>query len=147
MEALIGQFNNTLDEKGRIMFPSKLRSVLKQNEVVVTQGLDHCLMLFTVEEWDALNNRILDSASLFDNKKRLVLRRFIAPAQKLEFDKSGRLSIPQSLREYAGLCGECTILGVNKYMELWDSKIYDQYLMESEDSFQQAAESMSDILL
>ena len=114
---------------------------------MVTQGLDHCLMLFTMEEWASLNEKILGSASLFNDQKRLVLRRFIAPAQKLEFDRSGRLSIPQSLREYAGLSGECTILGINKYMELWDSASYRDYLEKTESSFQQAAESMSGILL
>lgn len=147
MEMLIGEYCNTLDEKGRILFPAKLRSVLQQEVLMVTQGLDHCLMLFTMEEWASLNEKILGSASLFNDQKRLVLRRFIAPAQKLEFDRSGRLSIPQSLREYAGLSGECTILGINKYMELWDSASYCDYLEKTESSFQQAAESMSGILL
>lgn len=64
--------------------------------------------------------------------------------RKIEFDRSGRLSIPQSLREYAGLSGECTILGINKYMELWDSASYRDYLEKTESSFQQAAESMSE---
>ena len=148
MDMLIGEFRNTLDEKGRILFPAKLRSALvEQNELMVTQGLDHGLMLFTTEEWKNLNEKIVGSVSLFNDQKRLVMRRFIAPAQKIEFDKTGRLSIPQSLREYAGLSGECVILGINKYMELWDSGAYKQYLEATESSFQQAAESMSNILL
>ena len=147
MEMLYGEYRNTLDEKGRILFPAKLRSVLQQNELMVTQGLAHCLMLFTCEEWAHINEKIVGSASLFNDQKRLVMRRFIAPAQKLEFDRSGRLSIPQGLREYAGLSGECVVLGINKYMELWDSKAYDSYLEATDSSFQQAAESMSDILL
>ncbi len=147
MEMLIGEFKNTLDEKGRILFPVKLRSVLEEKELMVTQGLDHCLMLFTLNEWAALSQKILGSASLFNDQKRLVLRRFIAPAQKIEFDKSGRLSIPQSLREYAGLKGECTILGINKYMELWDTESYNEYLEKTESSYLQAAESMGDIFL
>ena len=147
MEMLIGEFKNTLDEKGRILFPVKLRSVLEEKELMVTQGLDHCLMLFTLNEWAALSQKILGSASLFNDQKRLVLRRFIAPAQKIEFDKSGRLSIPQSLRENAGLKGECTILGINKYMELWDTESYNEYLEKTESSYLQAAESMGDIFL
>jgi MraZ protein len=115
MDMLIGEFRNTLDEKGRILFPSKLRSALaEQDGLMVTQGLDHCLMLFTAEEWKNLNEKIVGSVSLFNDQKRLVMRRFIAPAQKVDFDKTGRLSIPQSLREYAGLAGECVILGINK---------------------------------
>ena len=147
MEMLIGEYRNTLDEKGRIQFPAKLRTVLEQDELMITQGLDRCLMLFTQEEWARLNEKIVGSASLFNDQKRLVMRRFIAPAQKVEFDKSGRLSIPQTLREYAGLKGECTILGLNKYMELWNADTYREYLDETESSFKAAAESMGDILL
>ena len=147
MDMLYGEYRNTMDEKGRILFPSKLRAVLQQKELVVTQGLDHCLMLFTTEEWASINVKIVGSASLFNDQKRLVMRRFVAPAQQLEFDRSGRLSIPQSLREYAGLKGDCIILGINKYMELWDAQSYKDYLSKTEDTFMQAAESMSDILL
>lgn len=146
MEMLIGQYRNTLDEKGRILFPAKLRSILQKDELIVTQGLDHCLMLFTTEEWISLNEKIMGAASLFNDQKRLVMRRFIAPAQKLEFDRSGRLSIPQNLREYASLKGECIIQGLNKYMELWDSASYAEYLEKSEDSFQDAVASMDGIL-
>lgn len=146
MEMLIGQYRNTLDEKGRILFPAKLRSILQKDELIVTQGLDHCLMLFTTEEWISLNGKIMGAASLFNDQKRLVMRRFIAPAQKLEFDRSGRLSIPQNLREYASLKGECIIQGLNKYMELWDSASYAEYLEKSEDSFQDAVASMDGIL-
>ncbi|MCQ2247673.1 MAG: division/cell wall cluster transcriptional repressor MraZ [Treponema sp.] len=148
MNMLCGEYNNTLDEKGRIQFPAKLRSVLQQDGLVVTRGLDRCLMLFTMDEWTSLTEKIMGSASLFDSNKRMVLRRFLSPGQEVAFDKSGRLSIPQSLRDYAGLKGECTILGMNKYMELWDSETYGKYLEETEDSFIQAAsESMGDIIL
>ena len=146
MEMLFGEYVNTLDDKGRIQFPSKLRAVLKEDALVVTQGLDRCLMIFPPEQWSTLNEKIVGSASLFSDQKRLVMRRFIAPAQKLSFDKSGRLSIPQTLREYAGLKGECTILGINRYIELWDAQSYRDYLERTEDSFQQAAETMSGIL-
>ena len=81
MEMLFGEYNNTLDDKGRIQFPAKLRSVLQQESLVVTQGLDRCLMIFSIDEWTSLNKKIVDSASLFNDQKRLVMRRFIAPAQ------------------------------------------------------------------
>ncbi len=147
MDMLIGEYRNTLDEKGRILFPSKLRSVLQENELIITQGLEHCLTLFTIEEWQSLNEKIVGSASLFSAQKSLVMRRFVAPAQKIEFDRTGRLSIPQNLREYASLSGECVVLGMNKYMELWDAEAYRAYLERTESSFLQAAESLNDILL
>ncbi len=147
MEMLSGEYNNTLDEKGRIQFPAKLRSVLQQESLIVTQGFDHCLMIFTPEEWTTLNRKIIGAVSLFNEENRLVMRRFIAPAQKIDFDKSGRLSIPQSLRDYASLKGECTILGLNRYVELWDSEYYHSYLDDTKDQFVKATESMGNILL
>lgn len=145
MELLTGEYNNTLDEKGRISFPAKLRQELNENTLIVTQALDHCLWLFTQEEWNKLSTKLMESASPFDSNNRLVLRRLIAPAQEVEFDKSGRLSIPQSLREYAGLNKDCVILGIDKYIELWDAQTYEKYLEETESSFLDAAESLNAI--
>lgn len=148
MNLLTGEYNNTLDDKGRIAFPAKLRTEINQNVLIVTRGLDRCLWLFTPEEWELLKNKLMSSASLFNEKNRMVLRRFVAPAQEVEFDKAGRLSIPQSLREYASLAQdnrECTILGVDKYIELWNSAVYDEYLASSENSFKEAAEELNTI--
>jgi len=149
MDMLIGEYSNTMDDKGRIQFPAKLRSILNQDSLVITQGLDHCLMLFTIDEWKNLTDKIVGSASIFDNQKRLVMRRFVAPAQNVEFDKSGRLSIPQSLRDFASLNlgGECIIFGMNKYMELWDAAVFRKFDEDSASSVQEAIESMRDILL
>ncbi len=145
MELLTGEYKNTLDEKGRIQLPSKLRGNLSGNVLIVTQSLDRCLWLYTPEEWKNLSSKIMEAASPFNTQNRLVLRRLIAPAQEVEFDKSGRLSIPQSLREYAGLTKDCVILGINKYMELWDSETYEKYLSENEENFLQAAEGLGEI--
>ncbi len=149
MDMLIGEYRNTMDEKGRISFPSKLRTVLQQNELIVTRGLDHCLMLFTLDEWKSLTDKIVGKASIFDNQKRLIMRRFIAPAQNLEFDKSGRISIPQSLRDFASLQSgrECVFFAMEKYMELWDAQEYDKFDEMSQPSVAEAIESLRDIVL
>ncbi len=147
MDLLTGEYRNTLDEKGRILFPSRLRSELTDNVLILTQGLDRCLWLFPPAEWKNLSSKLMDSASLFQSQARLVLRRLIAPAQEVEFDKTGRISVPQSLREYAGLSRDCVILGINKYIELWDSAEYRSYLDETETSFREATEGLGDICL
>ena len=89
----------------------------------------------------------METASPFSKQNRLVLRSLIAPAQEVELDKAGRLSIPQSLREYAGLSKDCIILGINRYMELWDSESYKSYLEENEQDLKDAAEALSTINL
>ena len=143
MELLTGEYRNTLDEKGRILFPTRLRNELTGNVLILTQALDRCLWLFTPEEWKNLSGKIMESASPFNAQARLVLRRLIAPAQEVEFDKA--ISIPQSLREYANLSKDCVVLGVNRYIELWDSAMYRTYLEETEASFNEATKELSSI--
>ena len=149
MELLTGEYRNTLDEKGRILFPTRLRNELfaesDKNVLIITQAFDHCLWLYTLDEWKNISSKIMETASPFNQKDRIVLRHFIAPAQEVELDKSGRLSIPQSLREYAHLSKDCVILGINKYMELWDAQAYSDYLGENADSLEEAAEALSSI--
>ncbi|BDC93830.1 MraZ protein [Treponema bryantii] len=145
MNLLTGEYNNTIDEKGRVSFPVKLRTAVNQNVLMVTKGLDRCLWLFTTDEWEAFQGKLMSNASMMKSKSLGVLRHFVAPAQPVEFDKNGRLSIPQSLREYANLSKDCVVLGIAKYMELWDSQTYKDYLAESEDSFRDAAEEFNDI--
>ena len=89
----------------------------------------------------------MQNASPFSSNSRLVLRHLIAPAQEVEFDKAGRISIPQSLRDFAGLSRDCVILGINKYIELWDSKKYQAYLEETQLNFNDATSSLSEICL
>ncbi len=129
------------------MFPVKLRSSLTGSTLILTRGIDRCLWLFSPEQWQVLSDKVMESASLFQSQSRSVLRRLVAPAQEVEIDKAGRVSIPQSLREYAGLEKECVILGINKYFELWDSKEYETYLGESEAEFRGATEGLGSICL
>jgi MraZ protein len=102
---------------------------------------------FLPEQWKILSDKVMESASLFQSQSRSVLRRLVAPAQEVEIDKAGRVTIPQSLREYAGLGKDCVILGINKYFELWDSTEYEKYLGESEGDFREATEGLGSICL
>ena len=146
MNLLTGEYKNTLDDKGRFLFPAKLRSALSSNVLIVTQAIvDRCLWLFTPEEWEKISSKLMDDASPFSAKNRLIMRSFISPAQEIEFDKAGRLSIPQSLREYASLSKDCIVLGVDKYLELWDSSSYNAYLSENEANLLEASEELNSI--
>lgn len=129
------------------MFPIRLRSELEGSTLILTRGIDRCLWLFSPEQWRLLSQKVMESASLFQSQSRSVLRRLIAPAQEVEIDKTGRISIPQSLREFAGLGKDCVFLGINKYFELWDSSEYEHYLGESEADFREATEGLGSICL
>jgi MraZ protein len=147
MNLLTGVFRNTLDEKGRISLPAKLRGELPGNEFVLTQGVDACLWLFAPEQWNALSKKLIESTSLFAARARLVQRRILAPAQEVEVDKLGRIAIPQSLREFAGLARDCVILGISKYIEIWDAEAYKRYLEANESEFLAAAEELGGLTL
>lgn len=139
---ITGQYRNALDDKGRIMVPSRLRSEVPGNTLVITSGIDRCLWLFPPEEWKQLSDKLMEAASPFSRRARLLQRRIIAPAQEVELDKTGRILIPPSLKETAGLRKECILHGIKKYIEIWDVEEYNSYLQVHEDEFQEAAEEL-----
>ncbi len=143
---LTGQFQNALDDKGRLLIPSRIRAEISGNVLVITRGLDRCLWLFPPEHWRALSDSLMGAASPFTRRARLLQRRIIAPAQEVELDKAGRVNIPQALQSAAGLQRECVILGIKKYVEIWDVDEYDAYLSESEEEFQEAAEELGGLV-
>jgi len=122
--------------------PSRVRTEIGGSTLVLTRGVDQCLWLFTPDEWEKISQTLIGSTSLFQERARLIQRRIIAPAQETEIDRSGRIVIPPTLREFAGLKKECIILGMLKYMEVWDEKTYLEYLQINEARFKEAAEEI-----
>lgn len=147
MELLTGEFKNTLDDKGRVSLPSRLRSELPGSILILTQGVDRCLWLFAPEQWKNLSRKLMETTSPFQARSRLVQRRIIAPAQEVEIDKAGRIPVPQSLREFAALTRDCVILGIDKYIEIWDAGQYRAYWEENEAEFRAAAEELGSVFL
>ena len=139
---ITGQFRNSLDEKGRLLIPAKMRAEIPGSELVITRGIDRCLWLFPPEEWKTISDSLMGAASPFMKKARLLQRRIIAPAQEIEIDKTGRINIPSALQEAAGLKRECIIQGIKRFIEVWDVDEYEAYLEESESELQEAAEEL-----
>jgi len=139
---ITGQFRNALDEKNRILIPSRMRSEISGNSLIITAGIDRCLWMFPPEDWKQLSDQLMEAASPFSKKARLLQRRIIAPAQEVDIDKAGRVLVPQSLKETIGLKKECILQGIKKYIEVWDVDEYNAYLDASENEFQEAAEEL-----
>ena len=129
MNLLTGEFSNTLDDKGRISLPSRLREDLSGNTLVITKGLDmeDCLWLYPPEEWNGIAGKLRNSATLTVEKLSVIQHRFIAPAQQVEIDRIGRVAVPQRLRDFAGLNRDCIIMGLGNRIEIWDTDRYDAY--------------------
>ena len=147
MNLLTGEFRNTLDEKGRISLPARMRSELPGTNLVLTKGVDKCLWLFPPLQWEDLSQKLMANTSLFQAKSRHVQRRIIAPATGIEIDRLGRISIPQELREWAGLSRECIILGISKYIEIWNAEEYEKYINDNESAFLSDTEDLGGLTL
>lgn len=117
---LIGEYQHTLDTKGRVNFPIKLRESLGDS-FIITKGLDNCLFVYSQEEWVSLKAK-LDALPM--SKSRSLQLFFFAGATEVEADKQGRVLIPQVLREYAGLDKDIAIIGASVRAEIWDVQRY-----------------------
>jgi MraZ protein len=143
---ITGEYKNSLDDKGRLLIPSRLRADLDGEQLVLTRGVENCLWLFPLEQWKSLAEQLTRSTSLFQKRARILKRRIIAPAQEVEIDKAGRITIPPTLREYANLNKETVILGLENYMEIWNESSYQEDLESNEEEFMAAAEELGKIL-
>jgi MraZ protein len=146
MSDLSGKYANTLDEKGRLNLPSRLRAALETNELVVKEGEDRCLWLYSPEKWRILSDAIVSSTNPLLPEDRLIRRRFLGSAQNIDIDKAGRIALSQGLREYAGLTHECVILGQTDYIEIWDAEVYRNYMEASEGDYRSALEKLGNTM-
>lgn len=124
IRGLSGQFNSTLDEKGRILLPVKLREKLRGVSLVLTRGVDKCLWLFPEIKWDKVSAILLENSSLFKSRSQMIQRRLVAPATEIAVDKNGRINIPSSLQRSAGLVRDCIFIGLDEHIEIWDEELY-----------------------
>ena len=122
---MYGKYRHTVDPKGRLFVPSKLRDELGE-AFYVTLGLDHCLSVYTEAGWQS----ILDKYNALPISQARKMRFLFANAAKCEPDKQGRFLIPAELRQYAGLQQEVTFIGQGGHAEIWDSEAYEK--LESE---------------
>jgi MraZ protein len=119
----LGQAVHTVDEKNRLAIPARFRSELAAG-LYLTKGVDRCLYILTPDAWAVLAERIRSLPSMQADTRRLQ-RHFFAGADHVVPDKLGRIIIPSSLREYAGLQSEVVVAGVNSRVELWDKATWD----------------------
>ncbi|MDR3201265.1 MAG: division/cell wall cluster transcriptional repressor MraZ [Spirochaetales bacterium] len=130
---LTGEFGVAMDEKGRLLIPAKLRSQIAGNILWATKGPDDNLWLYTPEEWEVFSGKVMSNMSPFSEEDRETYRHIIAPSQELEIDKIGRILIPPSLKVHAELKKEAVVLGVIKFIEIWDAEIYASHKLESKE--------------
>lgn len=126
----IGEFQHSLDSKGRISVPSRFRAGLGTS-AVVTKGLDGCLFVYTKTEWDNMARK-LSSLPISSSKARAFSRMLLSGAMEVEIDKQGRVLLPAYLRDYAGIEGDVVVAGVFNRVELWNVSAWQNYRATAE---------------
>jgi len=139
----IGEYKHTIDEKGRTSIPSKFRGELASG-CVVTRGLDKCLWIYPLQEWQNLAEKIAD-LPITQKNARSFSRLMLAGASDLELDRIGRINLPSYLRDYAKIKKDVAIVGVYNRVEIWPADVWSNFKKEMEESGDEVAESLSEI--
>lgn len=142
---LIGEYEHSIDVKGRLSMPAKLKSDIGE-KFVVTKGLEGCLFVYSLTEWQNFEEKLREFP-LTNKNARTLTRFFLAGATECEIDKQGRFLIASNLREYAGLEKEVIIIGVLGRLEIWDKKKWQEYNEKENSSVEEIAESLAELCI
>ena len=132
----MGEYHHTIDEKGRIIIPSKFREDLGE-KFIITRGIENCLFVYSLSSWEKITNK-LESLPFTKKDARQFVRFFLSGATTAEFDKQGRVNITSPLISYAKLQKDCVVIGTGDRLEIWSQEDWDAF-------FDSASSNMSDI--
>lgn len=141
----MGEFQHSIDDKGRLIIPAKLRDGLGES-FIITRGLENCLFIYPKSEWQQVENK-LKGLPFTKKDVRAFTRLLLSGAIEVETDKQGRALIPNNLREFADLDKECVIIGVSTRVEVWSKQRWQEYFDKADQSFEDIAETIVDFEL
>lgn len=122
----MGEFNHSVDAKGRVIIPSKFRELLGE-EFVITKGFDNCISIYDKKNWEDLQSK-LASMPMISKDARLLRRMIVGGASLVETDKQGRILLPASLRTYANIDKEAVLVGNIEHIEIWSKEAWESEL-------------------
>ena len=139
-----GEHEHTIDNKGRLIIPSKFRDSFKEYDIeklYITRGLDKCLFMFTENEWKTQEAKF-KAMSFTKPEARKFNRLYFSGAAQIECDKQGRILIPKYLKDYAAIKRDVVIIGVSNRIEIWSKDSWGEYYSLSKESFEDVAEKI-----
>lgn len=136
----MGEYHHSIDDKSRLVLPSKFRNELG-DKFIVTRGLEKCLYVYSIAEWNEIEKK-LKTLPFTKKDARTFIRTFFSGAAECEFDRQGRTCITSPLVSYAGLTKDCVIIGANDRIEIWDSGAWDEFMAENSDKLSDIAENL-----
>ena len=143
----MGMYDYSVDSKGRINVPQKLRKSIKpeaKDTFVCTRGFEKCIAVYPLDGWESIEKK-LENLNSFKEKDRLFQRTFLMYASYQELDSQSRISLPKNLLDYAGIKSEVRIVGVGERVEIWDPTIFDNYFNSQIEGFELIAEQVMGI--
>lgn len=139
----IGEYSHNVDEKGRLAIPTKFRADLSKG-AVVTRGLDRCLFVYPMDEWEKLAEKLV-KLPISQSKSRAFARLMLAGAMDVTPDKQGRVVLPEYLRDYAGISKKVVVAGLYDRLELWDEDSWATYKEATENDSNEIAEALGEL--
>ena len=132
----MGEYHHSIDDKGRLIIPSKFRTELK-DKFIITRGIENCLFVYPEDRWEQIVHK-LESLPFTKKDARNFTRFFLSGATVAEFDKQGRINITSPLIAYAGIEKDCVVIGTGDRLEIWSKTAWENF-------FNSASINMSDI--
>lgn len=136
----IGEYHHTIDDKGRLIIPTKFRDELG-NSFIITRGIENCLCVYSSDSWNSICNK-LNSLPFTRKDARNFNRFFMSGATCVELDKQGRVNVTSPLIEYANLLKDCVIIGAGDRLEIWSQEAWDEFFNSSKDNMSDIAENL-----
>jgi len=139
-----GEYQHSIDRKGRLILPSKFRESAKTNFIekfFVTRGLDKCLFMFSEEEWRAQENK-LKTLSFTKPQARAFNRLYFSGAGEVIPDRQGRIIIPQYLKDFADIKKDVVVIGVSNRIEIWSKLVWQEFYTHSSSTFEEIAQNL-----
>lgn len=144
MSGFIGQAERSVDSKGRVAIPAKMRAELSpeaRETFTVTRGLEECIWIYPQNTWEKVETHLAEKTS-FDRRNRIFRRMLLRWAEEVALDGQGRIVLPRPLQEFAQIDGEVLVIGQLDRIEVWNPVEYDQYEEEIDESYEQIAQQV-----
>ncbi len=136
----IGEYHHSIDDKGRLIIPSKFRDDLG-TKFIITRGIENCLFVYSLESWEKIVNK-LETLPFTKKDARAFIRFFLSGASEAEFDKQGRINITSPLITYANITKECVVIGTGDRLEIWSEESWNNFFISAKDSMSDIAENL-----
>ncbi len=144
MVNFLGSYTYTVDHKGRVNVPVKFRKHIRtdvDDTLIITRGLDGCLFVYPIDEWEQIDTRLRELPITRQNT-RIFIRMLSSQAVAASMDKQGRVALPRHLIELAGIDTEVLIVGTLDHFEFWSPAEYEKVMNESGQTYESIAESL-----